>query len=97
MKSLRAFFASRLGRLVLHDGALAVGVAAAYLQTTAQPIDRGVLIAAGVLAVKAFLRLILPVPAAKPAPKGDGGVTAIEAVVVVLVVVVILMLAGVLR
>lgn len=68
MKTIRAWFASRIGRLVLHDGAIAAGVGVAYIETTSQPIDRGVIIAAAVIAAKAFLRLILPVPAAPNAP-----------------------------
>ena len=68
MKTIRAWFASRTGRLVLHDGAIAVGLGVAYLETTSQPIDRGVIISAGFLVAKAFLRLILPVPAAPDVP-----------------------------
>ncbi|HET6908179.1 MAG TPA: hypothetical protein VFH54_02485 [Mycobacteriales bacterium] len=97
MKSLRAFFASRTGRLVLHDGAIALGMGYAAWDAAGHSLTWGAAVAAGIVAAKAFLRLILPVPPAPNATRGQAGYGAVELLVVVLVVLVILALVGVLR
>lgn len=96
MKSLRAFFASRTGRLILHDGGIALGTGFAAWDAAGHSLTWGAAVAAGIVAAKAFLRLILPVPTA-PKTRGQAGYGAVDLLVVVLIFVVILVLVGALR
>ncbi|MBV9292594.1 MAG: hypothetical protein JO222_09105 [Frankiales bacterium] len=61
---LRAFFRTRTGRLVLHDGTVALGVGYAAWEAAGHSLTWAATSAAGLVAAKAFLRLILPVPPA---------------------------------
>lgn len=66
MTQIRAFFATRTGRLVLHDGAIALASGYAAWDAGGHSLTWGAALAAGIVAGKALLRLILPVPG-KPA------------------------------
>lgn len=64
MAALRRFFKTRTGRLVVHDGTIALGSGYAAWDAAGHSLTWGSVVVAAVVAVKAFLRLILPVPAA---------------------------------
>lgn len=103
MKALRRFFRTRTGRLVLHDGAIALGVGYATWDAAGHSFTWGAASVAAAVVAKAFLRLILPVPAAPDAPpaprrkRGDHGLTLVELLVAILVIVVVLLLIGAIR
>lgn len=63
MNKIRVFFASRVGRLAVHDVTVAVGAGGAAWAAAGESLTWGAAVAAGVVAGKTLLRLILPVPA----------------------------------
>lgn len=66
MTRLRAFFKTRTGRLVIHDGSIALAAGYGSWDAAGHSLTWGALTAAGFVAAKVVLRLILPVPAASP-------------------------------
>ena len=62
MNKIQTWLSTRQGRLLAHDAALAAGVGVAAWQASGGDWTWGAFTAAGVVAAKAFLRLILPVP-----------------------------------
>lgn len=69
MTQIKTWLASRTGRLVTHDATIAVGAGITAWEAAGQSYTWGAAAAAGSVAVKALLRLVLPVPGAPKAAK----------------------------